>query len=371
VVAADDVPVVPVADCDGYAVLTADTTLPGTCSLPVAHEVAPGDGGPLRLVPGQAVRVCAGAPVPIGADAVVPVDQTDRGEAVVTLPHDVRPGGHLVAAGHHARRGDVVLAAGMRLGARQIGLAAAIGRSRLLVHPTPRVVLLAVGDELVEPGLRLEPGQTHESNRFALEAAVRDAGSTPIRVPISGDDHTALKEVIEDQLVRADVVIVSGGLSEYARDTVKDVLPMLGTVRIDRVAMWPGGRHGIGALGSVVGGNRTIPVFALPGDPVAAIVGFEVFVRPALRTMSGRAKVFRPSVAAEVSAGWTSPDGARQFVPATVVGDPETGYRATILGDPNRPALSDVARADAFVVVSEAEREVNSGRVLQCLVLEG
>jgi molybdopterin molybdotransferase len=233
------------------------------------------------------------------------------------------------------------------------------------------VVLIAVGDELVEPGTNAPPGFVHEADRYALEAAVHDAGGIPRRVPIVPDDRAVLREALEDQLVRADLVIIAGGLSELAGDTVKDVLAMLGDVRLDQVAMTPGRRQGFGRLGSETDSDRNVPVFALPGHPVATVVSFEVFVRPALRAMSGRATVFRPSVAAEVSRGWTSPAGLRQFVPATVVGDPDVGYEATVLGDPDRPALTDVAAADAFVVVSEAERTVNPGRMLQCMVLEG
>ncbi len=383
VVAPADVPPVAVADCDGYALHTHRSApedegrgrhalASGTESLPVVADLRPGPDLPPLLVPGQAVRVGQGTPLPPGADAVTPVEATDRGTVTVTVPHSVTPGQHVRGPGHDVRGGAVVLAAGTRLGARQLGLAAAVGRSRLTVHPSPRVVLLAVGDELVEPGSRggaqIGPGQVYESNRFALEAAVRDAGATPVAVPIVGDDRSALRETIEDQLVRADVVVVTGGLSELAHDTVKDVLPLVGDVRVDRVALAPGGRFGLGVLH---GTSREVPVFALPGEPVAATVAFEVFVRPALRTMSGRAMIHRPSVPARVSSGWRSPDGLRQFVPATVVGDPETGYAATVLADPSSPALADVARADAFVVVPEAEQRVEVGRVLQCLVLEG
>ena len=381
VVATADVPLAAVADCDGYALIVGPSgsedggrgrhaAALGTTTLPVVADLRPGPDRPQRLVPGQAVRVGQGTPLPPGADAVVPVEATDRGTVSVTVPHSLVPGQHVRAPGHDVRGGAVVLAAGTRLGARQLGLAAAVGRSRLVVHPSPRVVLLAVGDELVEPGARAQtgPGQVYESNRFALEAAVRDAGATPVVVPIVGDDRAALRETVEDQLVRADVVVITGGLSELAHDTVKDVLPLVGDVRVDRVALTPGGRFGLGTLH---GTSRDVPVLALPGEPVAATVAFEVFVRPALRTMAGRATIHRPSVPARVSSGWRSPDGLRQFVPATVVGAPGTGYAATVLADPSSPALWDVARADAFVVVPEAEQRVEAGRVLQCLVLDG
>lgn len=371
VVGAIDSPPMAVADCDGYAVIASDTRLLGTRTLPVSTDVAVADTCLTRLVPGQAVRIASGARLPAGADAVIPLARTDRGEVSVTVPHDVQPGEHVRVGGHHARAGEVLLAAGMRLGARQIGLAAAVGRSRLVVHPTPRVVLVSVGNELVEPGNTLGEGQRVEVNRYCLEAAVRDAGGTPIRAAILGDDRAQLRESLEDQLVRADMVITTGGLSEMIGDTVKDVLPTLGDFRLDDVAMSPRTRFGMGMAGPASGFDRNIPVLALPGDPAAALIAFEVFVRPALRTMCGQSLIYRPSVSAAVSRGWQSPPGVRQFVPATVVGDPETGYEATILGDPADPRLTDLARADALVVVSETEQTVNTGRMLSCLVLEG
>lgn len=365
VVAAADTPPFALAGTDGYAVASADTR--DVDRLPVAHDVRPGAGGPLRLVPGQAVRVASGAPLPLGADAVVSLDRTDRGGVTVAFQAPATPGEHVRPAAGEAKAGDVVLRAGTRLGARQLALCAALGRARVPVHPTPRVVLLSVGDELVEPGGRAEPGQVCEADGHALESAVRDAGASAVRTGIVGDDRAVLRETLEDQLVRADLVITTGGLSEPAHDTVKDVLALLGDVRFDQVAMTPGRRHGFGLLDA---GERRVPVFALPGSPAAALVAFEVFVRPALRTMAGRAMIYRPSVAARVRDGWTSPLGLRQFVPATVVGQPDEGYTATVLGDPGAPSLAAIARADAFVVVGETERVVAPGRVLQCLVLE-
>ena len=268
---------------------------------------------------------------------------------------------------------DVVLSSGTRLGARQLALAAAMGRGRLRVHPTPRVVLLSVGDELVEPPTKgTAPADvTYEADGHALEAAVRDAGAVTVRVGIVPDDHGRLRETLADQLVRADLVVVCGGLSEMAGDTVKDVLAGVGDVRLDQVAMTPGRRHGFGTLGAGLGRDREVPVFALPGHPVAAQVAFEVFVRPALRAMAGHAELYRSSVAATVSTGWGSPAGLRQFVPANVLGTPDEGYTATPLGDPAAPSVTALAQANALAVVNEKMTHVRAGQVLHCLVLEG
>ena len=221
-----------------------------------------------------------------------------------------------------------------------------MGRGRLRVHPTPRVVLLSVGDELVEPGAHADRSGhgVFETDGHALEAAVRDAGAASVRVGILGDDRAVLREAIEDQLVRADLLVITGGLSELTHDTVKDVLATMGSVRLDQVAMTPGQRHGFGTVADDLASDKSVPIFALQGHPVAAQVSFEVFVRPALRAMAGHAEVFRPSVAAEAVEGWVSPPGLRQFVP----GDRARVARRGLPRDTDRrPVGADGQRARA------------------------
>lgn len=375
VTATHDLPAFALAARDGYAVAAYETAGAGYASaqsLPVAHDVRPG-AGPLRLVPGTAVRVASGAALPLGADAVVPLEETDRGTARVAMQRPAVPGQHVRPGASDVRAGDVVLEAGTRLGARQLALVASMGRGRLRVHPTPRVVLLSVGDELVEPGTHADRSGhgVFETDGHALEAAVRDAGAASVRVGILGDDRAVLREAIEDQLVRADLLVITGGLSELADDTVKDVLATMGSVRLDQVAMTPGQRHGFGTVADDLASDKSVPIFALQGHPVAAQVSFEVFVRPALRAMAGHAEVFRPSVAAEAVEGWVSPPGLRQFVPATVLGSPEEGYRVTPIGDPSAPTVSALAHANALAVVGEQDLTVHPGQVIHCLVLEG
>jgi molybdopterin molybdotransferase len=371
VVAPADVPALPVAACDGYAVATGDLrgSSPGSpVVLPVAHDVAAGDPAALRLAPGQAVRIASGGPVPAGADAVVPAEDTDRGAVRVTLHRVPAPGEQIRPAGTDTPRGAVVIAAGTRLGARQLAVAAATGRGRLRVHPAPRVVIVSIGDELAEPGTPARDGGVYESAGHALEAAVRDTGATPRRVGVVTDDRAVLGEALEDQLVRADVVVTTGGLSESQHDTLADVLAPLGTVRFDQVAMAPGFRHGFGTVGE---GVHTVPLFALPGHPVASQVAFEVFVRPALRAMAGHTDLFRPSVTARADVGWSSPAGVRQFVPAAVVGTPGEGYRVTPVGDPATSSITGLAHANALAVVGEQDDAVVAGQIVHCLVLEG
>ncbi|WP_255500380.1 molybdopterin-binding protein, partial [Actinotalea sp. JY-7885] len=266
----------------------------------------------------------------------------------------------------------------------------------LRVHPAPRVVVVPVGDELVEPGRVLADGRVHDADGHALAAAVREAGATAVRVGPVGDDRAALREVLADQLVRADLLLVTGGLSDGPWDTVTDVLAPLGTVRFDHVAMAPGRRQGFGTVlasdqeelwpgaeGRPTSGLADladrqgqdapagVPVFALPGHPVEALISYEVFVRPALRAMAGQSELFRPSVKAAATRAFASPAGLRHFVPATVTGSPTEGYVVTPVGDPRDPSLTDLATANALAVVGEDTTTVRAGDTLACLILGG
>ncbi|NLE70836.1 MAG: molybdopterin molybdotransferase MoeA [Actinomycetales bacterium] len=367
VVAERDVPALDLAAYDGYAVRGADAPPWQEARLPVVDD-APVGAGPVRHVPGTAVLVAAGAPLPLGADTVVPLEQTDRGRAHVQVRAGVDPGAGIRRAGQDARAGATVLAAGTRVGPRHLALAAAVGCSRLWVHPTPRVVVVTVGDELVEPGRRLPDGGVHDADAQALVAAAREAGASAVRVGPVADDRAELREVVADQLVRADLLLLVGGLSAGPFDTVGDVLAGLPDVRIDQLALTPGGRMAFGhAAGD--GADARVLVAGIPGHPVAALVAFELFLRPALRTMAGRRTVFRPSVRAAVTHPWASPAGLTQAVPASVVGSPAEGYTVTAL-DPDAPSLAALARANALVVVPEETTTVHAGDVVPCVVLE-
>lgn len=387
VVSGHDVPLFAVAACDGYAVRSADVGLPGPgpapeVVLPVVEDVQVAAPEPLRLVPGAAALIAAGAPVPAGADAVVPLDRTDRGRARVALRGGVEPGDHLRPAGADVPVGSTVITAGTRLGARHLSVAAAVGRSRLRVHPRPRVVVLTVGDELVEPGRPSGAGTRPDANGHALAAAARDAGASPVRVGPVPDERGGLREAIADQLVRADLMLLTGGLSPGPWDTVTDVLAPLGTVRFDHVAMTPGDRQGFGTVrvtdeatdlvhpGGLGTGGVGVPLFALPGHPVAAMVSYEVFVRPALRAMGGHTDVYRPSVRAAVARPLVSPAGRRHFVPARLSGSPADGYVVDPVGDPSAISLGQLAAANALMVVGEDTTRVRAGDSLACLVLE-
>ena len=369
--APSSVPARAVAAYDGYAVDSGaiNQITPGRpVVLPVAHDVGAAAAEPLRLAPAHAVRVSSGAPVPVGADVVVPVGYTDRGTARVEVHRVVSTGDGVRRAGADAREGDVVVAAGERLGPSQIAIASALGLRRLRVHPRPRVVVLPVGDELIEVGAPPQFGRVHDANGPMLTTAAQAVGAGAHRAAIAPDERSSLREAIEDQLVRADLLIIAGGLGDGPDDTVRDVLAPLGEVRFDHVAMSPGRQLGFGTV-APDGSGAPVPVFALPGDPVAAMVAFEVFVRPALRAMAGYAELFRTTVSATATGPWAAPSGLRQFVPATLTGSPSAGYRVSVLGDPLRPDLGSLARANAFAVVGERATLVEAGETVHALVL--
>lgn len=362
-----DLPVADVASGDGYAVIARD--LEGASpdrpvKLNVLGEVRAGDVTPTVLVPGGALRIASGAPVPHGADAVVALDFTDHGVAEVSIRTAPAVGENIRRQGEDVQQGEIVLRPGMRIGARQVALLAGVGRSRVIVHPRPRVVVISIGDELTEPGREALPGTVFDANGPALTTAVADAGAETYRVPPVPDSRSVLKDTIEDQLVRADLIITTGGISYGSGDTVREVLGTLGTVRFDNVAAWPGHILGVGTVG------EDIPIFCLPGDPVSAQVAFEVYVRPALRQMQGWANLARPSVQARVTRSWYSPQGRREFVRVRLVGDPRSGYEARVMGPPAALWLSALADSNALAIVPENVTEVREGDALRCLVLE-
>jgi molybdopterin molybdotransferase len=348
---------------DGYAVRVADLeTLPAV--LPVVGDVAAGPASPLRVQPGLCVRIMTGAMMPAGADAVVPLEWTDGGVAQVRIDRRPDVGAYVRRAGEDVTAGTVVLADGTHLGAAQIGLAAAVGRARLVVRPRPRVVVVSTGSELVEPGEPLSPGQIQDSNSPALTAAALEAGAIAYRVGIVPDDPRRLADTLEDQLVRADLLVTSGGVSVGAYDVVKDVLSRLGTVAFDKVAMQPGMPQGFGTIGP----DRT-PVFGLPGNPVSALVSFETFVRPALRTMLGAVPIERPRVQALAEAPLDSPPGKRSFLRVSLeVRD--GAYRVTPVSGAGSHLLAGMARANALAVVPEDVQRVEAGAPVEVLVLE-
>lgn len=380
---------------DGYAVRVADVegaTEEFPAVLTVIGDVAAGDAGLLgdqRVGPGEAARVMTGAPLPAGAEAVVPVEWTDggtgggpadtmrahsdapegaRGEVRVHRPAEARA--HVRDRGSDVRPGDLALRAGSVVGPPQIGLLAAIGRSTVKVRPRPRVVVISTGSELVQPGEELTGGQIYDSNSFALTAAARDAGAIAYRVGAVSDDAETLRATIEDQLIRADIVVTTGGVSVGAYDVVKEALSSVGDedepgggVDFRKLAMQPGKPQGFGSIGP----DHT-PLLALPGNPVSSYVSFELFVRPAIRALMGLPDVNRPTVRAALATdkALSSPAGRRQFLRGTY--DAEAGT-VTPVGGSGSHLIAALAQADALIVLPEDVTSAEPGADTEVILL--
>jgi molybdopterin molybdotransferase len=352
---------------DGYAVRSADVAAASESSpvlLPVVGDIAAGSTGAYNVQPGLCVRIMTGAPMPAGADAIVPLEWTDGGIAQVRINRAAQPGQHLRRAGEDLATGSLVLPPGTHLGATQIGLLAAVGRERVLARPRPRVVVLSTGSELVDPGQPLTAGKIPDSNSTLLTAAARETGAIAFRVGIVPDDPRVLLDTLEDQLIRADLVLTSGGVSVGAYDVVKEAIGRLGEVRFDKVAMQPGMPQGFG----VIGPDRT-PFFGLPGNPVSAYVSFEVFVRPALRRMLGVEPIHRPTVRARLATPLTSPPGKRTFARARMTVEDGT-YVVTPVGGSGSHLIASLAQANAFAVVPESVTSLDAGEVVTTMLLE-
>ncbi len=355
------------ASMDGYAVRFEDAagaTEARPIHLPVIGESAAGQSRPHGMPPGTSLRIMTGAPLPTGADCVVPVEWTDGGTAAVRLYRSPEPGQHVRHVGEDVRAGEDLLPAGTVLGPREVGLLAGVGLARVRARPRPRVVVLSTGSELREPGQPLGFDSIYDANSYLLAAAVRATGAIPYRVGVTGDDPHTFTDALSDQLVRADLVVTSGGVSKGAYDVVKDVLSRLGTVSFCEVAMQPGKPQGVGRVG-----EEQTPIITLPGNPVSSYVSFEVFVVPALRRMMGKLPYRRPTVRARVRGALRSIPGRRQFLRARFALDHD-GATVTPVGGAGSHLLNGLAQANALIVVPEDVVDVADGEPVSTLVLD-
>ncbi|WP_181312443.1 molybdotransferase-like divisome protein Glp [Nocardioides campestrisoli] len=352
---------------DGYAVRSEDVAgaSPETpVRLPVVGEIGAGQARILALSPGTAVKIMTGAPLPTGADTVVPYEWTDRGVAEVLIERAPTLGQHVRRAGEDVAVGDRLVEHGTVLGPRHLGLLASVGRATVRSRPRPRVVVISTGSELRDPGTALGHDSIYDGNSFLLAAAARAAGALAYRVGIVPDEPSAFTDALSDQLVRADLVVTSGGVSEGDYDVVKEALSELGTVWFGKVAMQPGKPQGFG----VVGEDR-IPIFTLPGNPVSSYVSFQVFVLPALRRMMGRLPYERPTRRARLTHTISSPPGRRQFVRASYQVD-RGGAFVQPVGGHGSHLIGDLAASDALVVVPEDVTSLAAGDMVQVLRLD-
>jgi molybdopterin molybdotransferase len=343
---------------DGYAVRAIDTrnaTREEPVRLQVVGDVAAGAKSRSGMGPGLAMRIMTGAPIPAGADAVIPLEDTDRGLARVAINRPVHTGECIRRSGEDIAAGAPALGAGAALGPQQLGLLAAIGRDRVVVGARPRVIVLSTGSELVEVGRTPAFGEVIDSNSYMIAAAAKDAGADARRIGIVPDDHAKLLDALESQLLRADVLVTTGGVSMGAFDVVKEALSELGTVEFTRVAMQPGKPQGFGHIGN------KIPIFCLPGNPVSSLVSFEAFVRPAIRKLLGKRQLERATVQAVALESARSPLGIRQYRRGVLHREAGGGYGVSFAGGAGSHLIGSLAVSNCLVIIPEDQTDVVAG----------
>lgn len=345
---------------DGYAVRAADTQA-SPVELKLVGRVAAGALPERAVGPGETMRIFTGAPLPAGSDAVIPQEDVTATPEGIRVTAPVTPGMFVRPAGEDVRVGDLVLEPGRPLGPADIGLLATLGASRVLVYRRPRVAILSTGSELADLGTEPGPGQIPNANTYSLMAQALEAGAEPINLGVVEDDLAAIEERIRWAMAAADVLVSSAGVSVGELDLVKEALTRCGAdLHLWRVSMRPGKPITFGSLGERA-------VFGLPGNPVSAMVTFELFVRPALRKMGGHATLGRPRVRARALGPIPNPGSRRGYLRVSLTPD-AAGWGARLTGDQGSGILRSMTLADGLAVVAP-DTTLAAGDHVEVLVL--
>jgi len=363
-----DMPPWPASSMDGYALRSGDTRAAAALSparLALAGRVPAGAMAERPLRPGEAFRIFTGAPLPEGADAVIPQEDVTAEGGILLVPRPVADGDFVRPRGEDMKRGDRVLERGRILSAADIGMLAAVGRTPVGVVRRPRVGILSTGDELVDLGGRIGPGQIPNSNSYSLIAQVIEAGAVPVSLGIARDRL----EDIEARLrlgIGCDLLISSAGVSVGEHDFVKAALERLGAEQhLWLVDMRPGKPIAFSTIPQ--DGKGALAVFALPGNPVSAMVTFEVFVRPAILRMAGHGRLHRPTITARALAPIANRDRRRGYLRVTLT-PADDGYGARLTGTQSSGVLRSMVAADGLAVVP-GETTVQTGQPVKVIVL--
>ncbi len=373
ITAAFDIPPLDNTSMDGYAVRAPDTAGASEASpreLQVIGEVAAGYIYEGEVTDGAAVRIMTGAPIPVGANAVVPFEETDEETAhshgSVRVFKEAHPGANIRPAGQDVRTGDVVVRKGAVLRPQEIGVIASLGRDRVSVIRRPTVAVLSTGDELLEPGQPRDGARIYDSNAYSVAALVQRFGGVPKLLGIARDTVEALTVRIYEGL-DADMLVTSAGVSKGDYDIVKDVLAREGEVAFWTVAVKPGKPLAFGAFER---DGRRIPHIGLPGNPVSSMVAFELFGRPAILKMMGKTDYRRPIVRAIAEDRITNIGDPRVFLARCVVTQREGRYYAGLTGAQGSGILTSMVRANGLTIIAADVDVVEPGQEIDVLMLD-
>ncbi len=346
---------------DGYALRSADAAKGRV--FQVVDEAPAGRPAEKSVGPGEAIKIFTGGVIPGGADAVVMVENTSGWGKEFELKKSVTPGQNVRLSGEDVRRGEVILDAGTKIGPSEIALAATQGYGRLPVHRRPKVVVLSTGTELVTPGERdLLPGEIYDSNSFATLAQAREAGAEGRRISAASDDADTLRDSIREALDSADVVVTSGGVSVGEKDLVKGTMTDLGVEQVFWGVKFKPGKP------MFFGKRKDVAVFGLPGNPVSAMVCFELFVRPALMAMMGLPDGDRPRIQVYFDEDVGNRFG-RMHAMRVSLEKTERGWRAKSVGAQGSGLVSSLTRADALALIGPESEGVLAGETVEAIVL--
>ncbi len=350
---------------DGYALRVEDTLEASPdhpLQLEVIEDLPAGYLSKKKLERGKAIRIMTGAPVPKGADAVIPVEETKRENGSVLVFRTVASGENIRISGEDVKKGDRVISQGDVIRPAEVGMLASIGRSFVSVFQKPLVAILCTGDELVDVDGDLEPIKIISSNSYSLGAQIKDCGAVPLQLGIARDR----KEEIEEKLrqgMRADVIISSAGVSVGDYDFVKEVMRRLGMEMVFwKVAMRPGAPLAFGVIGEK-------PVFGLPGNPVSSMISFEQFVRPSLLKMMGNRKLFRPILEAILKEDIKKMTGKRYFIRGSVSFEKDQ-YFVTTTGEQGSGILRSMVKANGLIIIPEEQERVRAGEKVKVQLLD-
>ena len=373
VVARDSLPPFDNSSMDGYALHSADIGLASAenpVALHVVADIAAGSWPEFTLERGTAARIMTGAPVPDGADAVIPVEDTDEQwresdrplPETICVSRSVSSGDYIRRIGSDVRTGMQVIEAGHRVRPQEIGLMASLGVSQVATIRRPRVGILSTGDELVAVDASLTPGKIRNSNSYAQAAQIADAGAIPVLLGTAGDTEASVRERLQAGLdAGVDLFVSSAGVSVGAYDVVKAVLEQDGTVGFWRVRMRPGKPLALGRYGGV-------PYLGLPGNPVSAMVSFERFARPAMLKMAGHTQLARPQITVTMLEPMHS-DGRESYIRA-IIERTDDGYTAKTTGGQDSHMITSLVKSNGLVIIPEGVTDVAAGEQLTALMID-